>query len=161
ALPKEDIEHLRKKMNSCLHSKGGEITARAQTVELGKTYLNLNETGRARFLDLLATDFDIDRSRLGKSVEALLATKDKKDPTKLESARREASTTPRSIILRRFNPLPDGFKFLVDMRADLMPLVSKNPNLQGLEYDLKNILSSWFAVGLLDLVEITWIPRQR
>lgn len=156
ALPKEDIEHLRKQMNSCLHSKGGEVTARAQTVELGRTYLNLNETGRARFLDLLAEDFDIDRSRLGKSIDALLAAGEKKDTTKLENDLRESLTTPRSTILRRFNTLPDGFKFLVDMRADLMPLAGKNPALRGLEYDLKNILSTWFDIGLLDLVEITW-----
>lgn len=156
ALPREDIEHLRKQMNGCLHSKGGEVTARVQTVELGKTYLSLNETGRTRFLELLATDFDVDRERLEKAVQALIGAGEKKDTTKLENDLREALVTPRSIILRRFNSLPDGFKFLVDMRADLVPLIAKHASLRGLEYDLKNILSTWFDVGLLDLVEITW-----
>ena len=42
------------------------------------------------------------------------------------------------------------------MRSDLMPLVGKSQALKALEADLKFILSSWFDIGLLDLVEITW-----
>lgn len=155
-LPREDMNHLRKKMTSCLNNKGGEITARAQTVELGKTYLNLTENARAKFLTMLAEDFDIDRDHLNKCIDAIRNAAEKKDITKLENDLREALVSPRSVILRQFNSLPDGFKFLVDMRADLLPLVKKNPNLKGLEYDLKNILSNWFDIGLLDLVEITW-----
>jgi len=155
-LPKENIDHLRKQMNRCLNSKGGEITARAHTVELGKTYLNLTEAGRVKFLILLATNFDIDRNRLSKCIEAIQNASDKKDISKQENDLRDALTSPRSTILRQFNSLPEGFKFLVDMRMDLLPLVRKNASLKGLEYDLKNILSGWFDVGLLDLVEITW-----
>ncbi|MEI6730388.1 MAG: malonyl-CoA decarboxylase [Pseudomonadota bacterium] len=152
-LPKEDIDHLKKQMQSCLNSKGGEITARSQTIELGNTYLNLNATGRAKFLQVIAEDFDIDRNKLGKIIES---AKNAKDNLKFENELREALITPRSTILRQFNSLPDGFKFLVDMRADLMPLLGKNTSLKGLEYDFKNILSAWFDIGLLDLVEITW-----
>ncbi len=155
-LPKENIDHLRRQMNRCLNSKGGEISARAHTVELGKTYLNLTEAGQAKFLTLLATDFDIDRNRLTKCIEAFQNARDKKDVSKQENDLREALITPRSTVLRQFNSLPDGFKFLVDMRADLMPLARKNASLKGLDYDLKNILSAWFDIGLLDLVEITW-----
>lgn len=155
-LPKEDIEHLRRQMKACLNSRGGEVTARAQTAELGKTYLNLTEAGRVKFLTLLAEEFDIDRKYLEKCCDILKKADEKKDTTKLENDLREALVTPRSIILKRFNSLPDGFKFLVDMRADLMPLLKKNASLRGLEYDLKNILSAWFDVGLLDLVEISW-----
>ena len=155
-LPKEDVDHLRKQMQECLHSKGGEITARVQTVELGKTCLNLTDAGRAKFLQLLAEDFDLDRVKLAKAISGINEAFDKKDISKLENELREALVTPRSVILRQFNALPDGFKFLVDLRADLLPLIGKNSSLKGLEYDLKNILSAWFDVGLLDLVEINW-----
>jgi len=156
SLPKEDIAHLRKQMQECLHSKGGEITARAQTVELGKTYLQLNEAGRAKFLHVLAEDFDLDRDKLARRIDAFKNASEKGDPAKLENELRDALITPRSTILRQFNALPDGFKFLVDMRADLLPLMGKDAHLKGLEYDIKNILSAWFDVGLLDLVEISW-----
>ena len=156
ALPKENIDHLRRQMNRCLSSKGGEITARAHTVDLGKTYLNLTEAGQAKFLNLLATDFDIDRGHLAKCIQAFQNASEKKDVTRQENDLREALITPRSTILRQFNALPDGFKFLVDMRADLLHLTRKNASFKGLDYDLKNILSAWFDIGLLDLVEITW-----
>jgi malonyl-CoA decarboxylase len=156
-LPKEDMDHLRKQMQECLHSKGGEITARAHTVELGKTYLNLTESGRARFLRMLAQDFDIDREKLTKRIESVKSSPARGEAAnRLENELRDALTSPRSIILRQFNALPDGFKFLVDMRADLLPLIGKDAALRGLEYDLKQILSSWFDIGLLDLVEINW-----
>ena len=156
SLPNEDLATLRKQMQECLVSKGGEITARAHTVELGKTYLGLTEAGRVKFLRVLAEDFDLDRIKLMKRIEALAKASGKGDIAKLENDVREALTTPRSVILRQFNALPDGFKFLVDMRADLLPLSAKSSALKGLEYDLKNILSAWFDIGLLDLVEITW-----
>jgi malonyl-CoA decarboxylase len=156
SLPKEDMATLRRQMQECLSSKGGEITARAQTVELGKTYLGLTDTGRAKFLRLLAEDFDLDHAKLIKRIDAFKNAGGKGDVSKLENDLREALVTPRSVILRQFNGLPDGFKFLVDMRSDLMPLVGKSPALKGLEYDLKEILSAWFDIGLLDLVEITW-----
>ena len=156
SLPKEDLPTLRRQMQECLTSHGGEITARAHTVELGKTYLSLTDTGRGKFLRILAEDFDIDRAKLVNDMEALKAANGRADAIKLENELRETLTTPRSIILRQFNALPDGFKFLVDMRTDLLPLIGKNASLKGLEYDLKNILSSWFDIGLLDLVEITW-----
>lgn len=156
SLPKEDINHLRRQMADCLNNKGGEITARAQTVELGKIYLGLTDAGRGRFLRILAEDFDIDRAVLSERSAALQAGDGKADREKLENDLREALVTPRSTILKQFNTLPDGFKFLVDMRADLLPLIGRNAALKGLEYDLKNILSAWFDIGLLDLVEITW-----
>jgi malonyl-CoA decarboxylase len=156
SLPKEDLEHLRRQMNECLHSKGGEITARAHTVELGKTYLNLTESGKTKFLRLLAQEFDIDREKLAKRIDIIKAQSSKQEPSKNENELREALISPRSIILRQFTSLPDGFKFLVDMRSDLLPLIGKDASLKGLEYDLKQILSSWFDVGLLDLVEINW-----
>ena len=155
-LPKEDIEHLQKQMQLCFDSPGGEITERAHTVELGTTYLSLNEAGRIKFLKVLAEDFNLDQKKLGALTKAYSAATTPAEIAKLEMELRNALITPRSIILRHFTALPDGFKFLVNMRADLLPVMGKDTALKGLEYDLKTILSSWFDVGLLDLAEINW-----
>lgn len=155
SVPKEDHALLRGHMMSCLDSPGGEISQRTHTAELGRIYLNLNEEGRLVFLKLLARDFDIHRKTLTVLTDAYHKAPES-EKFRLELELRETLTTPRSAILRQFTALPDGFKFLVNMRADLLPLVGDNRDLQGLEYDLKNILSAWFDIGLLDLVEITW-----
>jgi len=66
-----------------------------------------------------------------------------------------ALVPPRVQLLKQFISLPQGFKFLVDFRRDLLTM-KDDPPLVKLDADLKNILSSWFDIGLLDLQEITW-----
>lgn len=155
-LPKEDIEHLEKQMRLCLESPGGEVNARAQTAELGRIYLGLNENGQVRFLKLLASKFDVDYDRLNELAEEYATATTPAEKQRLANDLRYALISPRSVILKQFTALPDGFKFLVHMRADLLPLTVKDSKLRGLEHDLKHILSAWFDVGLLDLAEITW-----
>jgi malonyl-CoA decarboxylase len=56
----------------------------------------------------------------------------------------------------QFNSLPEGVKFLVDMRSDLLRYGQGDPWLQSLEKDLKGLLVSWFDIGFLELKRITW-----
>lgn len=154
-LPKEDEAELRSRMMLCLDSPGGEVTARANTAELGRIYLSLNEAGRKKFLSLLASDFDVNHDKLAKLTQDYAKAKPD-EKLALEIGMREALSTPRSTILRQFTALPDGFKFLVNMRADLLPVMKDDAKLKALEFDLKQILASWFDVALLDLVEISW-----
>jgi malonyl-CoA decarboxylase len=156
SLPKEDAALITKHMRECLDAPGGEVSARLRTIELGKVYLSLNGKGRERFLRLLADEFDLDRQQLRQAIDAYRDAENPAAAVRAEQSIRAALVTPRSIILRQFNALPDGFKFLVDLRADLMPLIGKDAKLKGLEADLKQILSAWFDIGLLDLVEISW-----
>lgn len=156
SLPREDHDALRDQMKNCLNPKGGEVSARAFTAELGRIYLNLNATGKLRFLRMLAADFDVDAARLDDAIAAYQKATGPAEKAKSENALRQALVSPRSVILRQFTALESGFKFLVDMRADLMELAGKDAKLRGLEYDMKQILSSWFDIGLLDLVRLTW-----
>lgn len=156
SLPREDMELLKKQMQLCFDSPGGEVSARAHTAELGRTYLSLNEAGRLRFLRLLASDFDLDHEALARTTRAYSDADAAAERLKLELELREALITPRSVILRQFTALPDGFRFLINLRSDLLPLIGRDAKLKGLEFDLKSILSAWFDIGLLDMREITW-----
>ena len=59
-------------------------------------------------------------------------------------------------LLRQFNALPQGVKFLVDLRADLLSFRPKQPKLTALDRDLKELLISWFDIGFLSIERITW-----
>lgn len=155
-LPKKDIERLQKQMQECLVPKGGEVTARRKTIELGHNYLGLTNKGKERFLKLLATKFDIDRVKLQEKITQLSADADSLTQIKRELELREALEPPRLKILRQFNALPQGIKFLVDMRADLLRLKNEDADLNALEADLRRLLAAWFDIGLLDMQEITW-----
>lgn len=155
-LPKEDTDRLIKLMQDCLDAHGGEIKERQRSIELGRTYLSLNEKGKGRFLKILAESFDIDREKAAAKIEKLKAAKTLEEKVAAELGLREALEPPRLKILRQFNALPEGMKFLVDMREDLLALGKAGPQVEGLRKDLHKLLAAWFDVGLLDLVEISW-----
>jgi malonyl-CoA decarboxylase len=156
-LPDSDLQALKKLMNECLNNKGGEVLARKKTVELGHYYLQLSHLAREKFLKLLADKFDINRSALKKSLSNYLDLVNKNTGSlALEAEIREALEPPRTKILRQFSALPNGIKFLVDMRSDLLSYKKKDPELSGLEADLRRLLTSWFDIGLLDMREINW-----
>ena len=155
-LPGEDASRLRQQMLSCLDGRGGEVTARARAADLGRTYLSLDAAGRERFLQLLAREFDIDHDEVGRCCQTLLEAAEPAQRTAAERALRAALEPPRITLLRQFNALPEGVKFLVDRRAELIDLGRRDPLLRGLDEDLKRLLANWFDIGFLELKRITW-----
>ena len=156
-LPDEDCQRLSRQIALCLEERGGEVSARARAAELGRVYLSLNATGRVRFLDLLVSDYAIDRHAIGLAMEHWLTSADK--PAQLAAAEQELRrllVPPRVRLLSQFNALPEGVKFLVDLRADLLRLSKNEPHLAALADDLRELLAGWFDVGFLNLDRITW-----
>ena len=68
-LPESELSRLRKIINRCLEEKGGEVSARFRAAELGKAYLALSATGRRRFLDVLAREYDVDSDAVEKGIQ--------------------------------------------------------------------------------------------
>ncbi len=155
-LPDSDLDRIRQQMKDCLEAKGGEVSARARAAALGHVYLALDSTGKERFLRLMAEDFDLNRETIDGAIGEVRRAGNDRERTEAETNLRRALDAPRVKLLTQFNALPEGVKFLVDMRADLLPLARKDPVLKGLEQDLKGLLSSWFDVGFLELRRITW-----
>ena len=155
-LPEADIVHLKQQMRDCLESKGGNVSARARAAKLGEAYLGLNDTGRLRFLELLAQDFGVDNQSVKQLAEEI-SSSDKESLGKLHQKMRNALKPAGLALLTQFNSLPSGVKFLVDMRSDLNRLGGRNnPTLKELDKSLKDLLKSWFDVGFLDLVRLSW-----
>ncbi|WP_376959698.1 malonyl-CoA decarboxylase [Azospirillum sp. A26] len=155
-LPKEDAERLKEQIEACLESRGGEVSARARAAQLGRTYLALDPQGRRNFLLMLARDFDVDRDAVMEAMATFQAAADPVARGHAERALRRALEPPRLRLLTQFNALPEGVKFLVDLRAELMEMALGEPLLQALEDDLKNLLRAWFDVGFLEMHRITW-----
>ncbi len=156
SLPDEDADRLRGRMRDCLEGRGGEVSARARAAGLGRSYLALNPEGRARFLKILASEFGPEAAAVDQAAARLTMAKTPAERVDAERALRRALETPRGKLLTQFNGLPEGIKFLVDIRADLLPLVKTDPDLAALEEELKGMLAAWFDVGFLELRRITW-----
>ena len=144
------------RMRACLEARGGEVSGRARAAALGRAYCGLDATGRERFLRLLATEFDVDRAVVDAALAALMAAADPATRVAAEAGLRQALEAPRVRLLTQFNGLPEGVKFLVDMRAELLELGRADPQLAGLEADLRGLLAAWFDVGFLELRRLTW-----
>jgi malonyl-CoA decarboxylase len=154
-LNKADEKVLLTWMDACLKDNGGEVAARTRAAELGRRFLELNDVGRVRFLSLMADNYSVDETRLTQAIESWLAA-EAGQRVVLEAELRNALEPPRMKLLTQFNELPQGVKFLVDMRAELLRLRREHPKLVPLEADLKRLLSAWFDVGLLQMEEINW-----
>ena len=155
-LPENDIPALREQMTACLEGKGGEVSARARAAALGHVYLALDAIGRHRFLSLLNDEFGADEAVVEAAIDTYHKAKTPETRQAAESGMRHALEAPRLKLLRQFNDLPDGVKFLVDMRAELLGLVREDKSLSLLEQDIKHLLKSWFDIGFLELRRITW-----
>lgn len=155
-LPDGDLDRVRRQMRECLEFRGGEVSTRARAAALGRAYLVLDATGRRRFLKLLAEDFEPDPAAVDDAIRLLQAAKDRQSRQGARDVLRQALESPRIRLLTQFNVLPEGVKFLVDMRAEAMSLLPQEPSLVPLERDLKGLLASWFDIGFLELKRITW-----
>jgi malonyl-CoA decarboxylase len=151
-----DEERIKKKISKCIYAKGGQIYGRSRAVELGKIYLNLSKKGREKFMIILAREFDVDNQKINEFIQKFQKSGNENTRIKAEMELSKALIPPRVTLLKQFNSLPDGFKFLIDFRVELLLIRDKDPCLEKLDADLRDLLSSWFDVGLLDLKEITW-----
>lgn len=156
-LPDKDIEPLKAQMRDCLEARGGEVSARSRAAGLGRTYLSLDAQGRKRFLQLIAHEFGVDRGAVERAVANLEQVNgDVAERIKAERDLRKALRPPWLRLLTQFNGLPEGVHFLVDLRAELLTFCKDDPALLALESDLKDLLTTWFDVGFLELRRITW-----
>ncbi|MBY0329181.1 MAG: malonyl-CoA decarboxylase, partial [Acetobacteraceae bacterium] len=152
----EPDETITDQMRACLDGRGGEVSARNRAAKLAQAYLALDPVGREEFLLGLA-GFDADDGAVQRAMEAVAAAG--ADPEARLAARarlRRALEPPRIRLLTQFTTIPDGMKFLVDLRAELLRLRDADPLLAGLEADLKGLLANWFDVGFLELRRIDW-----
>ena len=69
---------------------------------------------------------------------------------------RRATVSPRRRLLQRFSAFPEGIRFLVDLRADMLPHLKSDKRLQALDVEMEYMFSTWFDVGFLDLRRISW-----
>eukprot|EP01032_Pedospumella_encystans_P030194 gene30194-34081_t len=59
-------------------------------------------------------------------------------------------------LLQRFAVEPAGMRFLVDLRAELLPGLKGDRRLLALDAELEQLFSTWFDVAFLELRRIDW-----
>jgi malonyl-CoA decarboxylase len=149
-LPDDDVPRLKSRIDACLEGRGGVTARRARAAELGQAYLSLSAAGRRKFLLTLAHDYGLTRDSALAQVDRWRTSKEA--PRSLV----KALEPPAVRLLRDFVGVPQGVKFVVDLRAELLALGKADATAKALSEDLRGLLSAWFDVGFLDLVRIDW-----
>ena len=152
-----DLERIRAQLQECAEGRGGEVSTRQRAGRLAETYLHLDDAGRHAFLRLIAHEFGPDPRQVSEAHEAYQAAVGTAEQWDAEARLRAAMRSRRLRILTQFNAIPQGVKFLVDLRADLLRFVAQDPSLKPLDRELEARLSAWFDVGFLELQRITWL----
>ncbi len=151
----DEDQGIASQMRACLDARGGEVSARNRAAKLAQAYLGLDAAGRQGFLRDLAS-FDSDAEAVARAYEAVQSAADAAERATAKVKLRRALEPPRVRLLTQFTTIPDGMKFLVDLRATLLTLTRGDPYLAALEHDMRGLLASWFDVGFLELQRIDW-----
>ena len=151
----EDDDSFEAQIRACLRARGGEVSARNRAARLAETYLLLDENGRKDLLRTLAT-FDSDPDAVAAAYHAVQEAEDPAKRAVAQANLRRALEPPRLKLLTQFTTIPDGRKFLVDLRAFLLDHRKEDPLLDALESDLRGLLAAWFDIGFLELQRIDW-----
>ena len=136
--------------------RGGEVSARDRAARIAAIYRGADAPQRTAILILITHEFAPKRDELEGAIAAIQVAANDAELSRAEARLRVALDAPRARFFTQFNLLPEGVKFLVDLRADLLAALPQEPALEVLRVELDGLLESWFDPGFLELKRISW-----
>ncbi|GES91235.1 malonyl-CoA decarboxylase, mitochondrial [Rhizophagus clarus] len=140
----------------------GDLVPTLMTKKCCELYENLDKEDRIKFLKILAHDFGVMRDKVFRATDHYIglsnADANERAILRAEQILRHAMIPVHHIFFDRINRLPNGTKFLMDIRSDLLEYLRENGHeaaLAALNESLKEKLSS-LLVGFLTLKRLTW-----
>lgn len=104
---------------------------------------------------LMSEQFGPDPKKMRSAREHYEAAQGTPEEGTAEIRMRRALVSPRTRLLQRFAAFPEGMRFLVDLRAELLAH-RKDKRLAALDAELETLFSTWFDVGFLELRRLSW-----
>ncbi|NMM88982.1 malonyl-CoA decarboxylase [Rhodococcus sp. SRB_17] len=105
---------------------------------------------------LMCEQFAPDATRFASAHERYEAAAGTAEEGQAEIGLRRALVSPRTRLLQRFAVFPEGMRFLVDLRAELLPHLKGDKRLLALDAELEHLFSTWFDVAFLELRRLSW-----
>jgi len=150
------VDELKPLLEESRVHRGGEASARERAGRIAAIYRAADAAQRTAILNLITHEFAPNRDDLEQAITAIRAAANDAELSRAEARLRITLDAPRAKFFMQFNLLPEGVKFLVDLRADLLAALPKEPALEVLKVELDGLLESWFDPGFLELKRITW-----
>lgn len=123
---------------------------------LAKWYTGATPERRMDMWLLMSEQFVADPQTVKQAQAKFAAAVGTPDEAAAEVHYRRATVSPRRRLLQRFSVLPEGIRFLVDLRAEMLPHLKGDKRLQALDVEMEYMFSTWFDVGFLESRRISW-----
>ena len=133
-----------------------EVEAGRRAQEVAQWYAKAPPAERRDMWLLLCEQFTPDAKRVDSARKRYEAAAGTDDIGSAEVQLRKALVSPRTRLLQRFAVFPEGMRFLVDLRAELLPELKGDKRLLALDAELEQLFSTWFDVAFLELRRISW-----
>lgn len=139
-------------MATALVGSAGETSGLALAREILTRFGALDDDEKLAFFRNIASTMNLDPEAVRTTLDAY-----EESPSKATYRAFAAAAEPaRQEFVRRLNRVPGATGSLVEMRADLLRLGGKEPELQALDLDFRHLFASWFNRGFLVLRPISW-----
>lgn len=143
-------------LQSIVDSRVSEVEAGRRAKAVAEWYAGATPEERRDCWLLMSEQFGPDPARMHTARLNFEAAQGTPEEGAAEIRLRKALTSPRTRLLQRFAAFPEGMRFLVDLRAELLPHLRGDKRLLPLDAELETLFSTWFDVGFLELRRISW-----
>ena len=157
ALPPRALRKALEDMRAVIDPRVSEVEGGRRACALAAWYAGLAPAERRDVWLLMCECLAPDARRLQTAREQFeAAAPGTPEHAQAEVRLRKALLSPRARLLQRFSMAADGMRFLLDLRAELLPEVKQDRRLLVLDAELEQLFSTWFDVAFLDLQRISW-----
>ena len=156
AMSPRALRHTLAELRAVVDGRVSEVEGGRRASVLAQWYSAAASPERRDFWLLMSEQFIADPQVIKLAQTRFVAAVGTADEAVAEVQYRRATVSPRRRLLQRFSAFPDGIRFLVDLRAEMLPALKSDAQLQALDVEMEYMFSTWFDVGFLDLRRISW-----
>ena len=156
ALSPRELRRTLAELQAVVDPQVSEVEGARRAMAFHESYEGMSLEERHDCCVLMAEKFGPDAAQLKAAREQYEAALGTPDEGQAEIRLRKAFTSPRTRLLQRFAGFPEGMRFLVDLRAALLPQLRHDRRLAALDAELEHLFSTWFDVAFLELRRLSW-----
>ena len=156
ALSPRALRRLLADLQEVVAPRVSEVEGGARAQAVAQWYAQAEPEERRDMWLLMSEQFAPDATRFKSARLRYEAAAGTEEEGQAEIHLRRAMVSPRTRLLQRFAVFPQGMRFLVDLRAELLPALKQDKRLLALDAELEQLFSTWFDVAFLELRRLSW-----
>ncbi len=156
ALSPRTLRRVLTALQAVIDPRVSEVEGGRRAHAIARDYAAATPEERRDYWALMSEHFAADPQKLKAARDQHQAAVGTPDEGQAELRLRRALVSPRMRLLQRFAAEPEGMRFLVDLRAELLAFLKADKRLLALDAELEHLFSTWFDVAFLELRRIDW-----